>query len=216
MSLVVVHGDTSVELSALRLGEDRVGRYGTFDIKATGFQFLNGGDNLLRLLIAEHTVLTGMGVQTSHPDMWLLDTKLTTGIVYQFHTLDDTSLLHQVTSLPQRDMGRDMDDADVLVGKHHGIFLCIGEGGVDLRMSVIMMSCKIQRLFVQGCCHRTVYLIRHGEVYRFLDILEGGIATLWLYLTELKSGEVDTLQVIDINSAILKLGVLDTLYGIHL
>ena len=144
----MVHGDTSVELSTFRLGKDGIRGYGTFDIKATAFQLLNGRDNLLCLLVAEHTILTGVGVQTCHADMRFLNTKLTTGILYQFHTLDDTSLFHQVTSLPQRDMGRHMDDADILVCEHHGIFLGVGKGGIDLRMSVIVMPSKIQCFFV--------------------------------------------------------------------
>ena len=113
-------------------------------------------------------------------------------------------------------MGGDMDDTDVLVGEHHGIFLGVGEGSIDLRMSVVVMSGKVQCLFVQGSRDGTVHLICHGKVYRLLDILEGSVAALWLYLTELEGGEVDTLQVVDINSTVLKLGVFDTLYGIHL
>ena len=100
MSLVMVHGDASVILSTFRLGEDGVGWYGTFHVKASCFEFLDGRDNLLCLLIAEHPVLTGVGVQTRHTDMGLLDTKLPAGIVNQFDALDDTSLLHQVTCLP--------------------------------------------------------------------------------------------------------------------
>ena len=100
MSLVMVHGDTSVILSTFRLGEDRVRRYRTFHVKAARFEFLDGRDNLLCLLIAEHSVLTGVRVQTSHTNMGLLDTKLPAGIVNQFDALDDTSLLHQVTCLP--------------------------------------------------------------------------------------------------------------------
>ena len=113
-------------------------------------------------------------------------------------------------------MGRDMDDTDILVRQHHRILLRSREGGIDLCMTVIMVSCKVQSLFVEGGGHRTVHLLSHGEVDGLLDILEGSIATLWLYLAELEGGEVDTLHIIDIDGTILKLSVLHALYGIHL
>ena len=115
MSLVVVHRHASIELSTLGLSEDAVRGNGTFDIKAAMAQLFNGGDNFLCLLPAEHAVLAAMGIETSHTDVRLLDTKLTAGVVDEFYALHDALLLHQVAGLSQGHMRRDVDDADILV-----------------------------------------------------------------------------------------------------
>ena len=81
-----------------------------------------------------------MGVEAGHTDVGLLNAKLTAGIVNEFYALNDAGLLYQVASLAQRHMGRDVDDADVLVSQHHGIFLCIRKRGVNLCMSIIVMA----------------------------------------------------------------------------
>ena len=195
MSLIVVHSDTAIKLSALGLGEDTVRRNRTFYVEATRFQFLDSWDNLLRLLIAKHTVLAGVGIQTCHTDMGLFDTKLATSIVYQFYTLDDTGFLYQVAGLSQGNMRRDMDDADILISEHHRIFLRICEGSVDFCMSIVVVTSQIQRLFVQRGSHSTIYLVSHRQFDRLFDILEGSVTTLGLHLAELECREVYTLQI---------------------
>ena len=107
-----------------------------------------------------------------------------------------------------------MDDADILIGQHHRIFLGIREGGVNLCMTIVVVSCQIEGFLVQGSRHGTVYLIGHGQFDGFLDVLESGITTLWLYLTKLKRREVDALQVNDVDSAVFELSLLDTIDSI--
>ena len=46
--------------------------------------------------------------------------------------------------------------------------------------------------------------------------MEGGIAALGLHLAELEGGEVDTLQVDDVDGAVLELGIFHMADGIHL
>ena len=109
-----------------------------------------------------------------------------------------------------------MDDADVFVGQHHGVLLGVGEGGVNLGMTVVVMTSQIERLLVQRGCNGAVHLVCHGQFDGFLDVLEGGIATLGLHLAELEGGEVDTLQVDDVDGAEFKFGLLHVLDGVDL
>ena len=111
---------------------------------------------------------------------------------------------------------RDVNDADVLVGQHHGILLRIGEGGINFRMSVEVMACQVQRLFVQRCCHGAVHFVGHRQFNGLPDVLEGCIAALGLYLSELEAADVDTLHVEDINSSILEAGVLNAADSVDL
>ena len=83
-------------------------------------------------------------------------------------------------------------------------------------MSVVVMPGQIQRLLIQRSRHGTIHLVSHRQLDGLLDILEGGVATLGLYLAELKRREVDALQVNDIDGAVLELGVLDALDGVDL
>ena len=76
VALVMVHGNNAVELTALSLGEDTVGRYGTVNIEVAAFQFLDGRNDFLSLLPAEHTVFAAMRIQTGHADVWILNTEL--------------------------------------------------------------------------------------------------------------------------------------------
>ena len=146
----------------------------------------------------------------------MLDAKLAAGIVDEFHTLDDACLFHQVAGLPQRHMRGDVDDADVLVGQHHRILLRTCKRGVYLCMSVVVVTSQVQRFLVQRSCHGTIHLVGHSQFDGFLDILEGGMTTLWLHLAKLKGREIDALQVEHVDGAKLKSGILDVLHGIHL
>ena len=60
-------------------------------------------------------------------------------------------------------------------------------------MSVVVVTGQVQRLLVQRSRHGAVHLISHCQFDGFLDILEGGVATLGLYLAELEGGEVNAL-----------------------
>ena len=192
------------------------GGYGAVDVETAGFEFVDGGNDLLCFLPAEHAVLAGVGVQTGYADVGTLDAKLAAGIVDEFYALYDAGLLHQVAGLTQGYVGGDVDDAYVLVGQHHGVLLRMREGGVYLGMAVVVVTGQVQRFLVQGGCHGAVHLVGHGQLDGFLDILEGGIATLRLYLAELEGREVYALHVIDVDGAMLEAGVLDTLYGVDL
>ena len=140
MSLIMIHRHNTIKLSAFGFGKDTVWRHRTVNVESALLQFLYGRNDFLCFLPAEHSVLTTVRVQTGHPDMRFFNTKLTTGIVNEFYTLDDTCFLHQIASLPQRNVRRNMDDADVLIGKHHRIFLRMGEGSIDFRMPVVVMT----------------------------------------------------------------------------
>ena len=109
-----------------------------------------------------------------------------------------------------------MDDADILVGQHHGILLGIGKGSIDFRMSVVVMARQVQRLFVEWCRDSAVHFVGHGQFDGFLDVLEGCIATLCLYLSEFKGRKVHTFQVDDVDGAVFELGIADATDGIDL
>ena len=212
----MIHRYDAVELPTLGFGKDAVGRYGTLYVEAALLQLFDGRNNLLSLLPAEHAVLAAMGIQTSHANVGFLNAELAAGIVDEFDTLHDTGFLHQITSLSQRYVGRDMDDADSIIGKHHSIFLGMCKRCVNLGMAIKVMTCQVQCFLVQRGGDGAIDLVSHGQLYRLLDILEGSIAALCLYLAKLKGAHIYTLQVIDINGTKLKLGILHALHGMDL
>ena len=113
-------------------------------------------------------------------------------------------------------MSRDVDDADILVGKHHGILLSAGEGGIDFRVAVVVMAGKIESLLVQRGGDSAVDIAVHGQFDSLANILEGGIATLRLHLAETERRQVDAVQVEDIYCSVFKTGVTDIGDGIYL
>ena len=189
---------------------------GTVDVETTCCQFLDGGNDFLSLLPTEHAVFAAVWIQTCHTDVGLLDAELSASIVNEFHALDDAGLFHQIAGLSQRNVRRYMDDADILVGQHHGILLGVGKRGIDFRMSVVMVTSQVQRFLVERCCHRTVHLVSHGQFNGLPYILEGGIITLGLHLAELEGGKIDTFQVNNVDGAVFELSILHVLDGINL
>ena len=83
-------------------------------------------------------------------------------------------------------------------------------------MAIKVMTCQVQCFLVQRGGDGAIDLVSHGQLYRLLDILEGSIAALCLYLAKLKGAHIYTLQVIDINGTKLKLGILHALHGMDL
>ena len=71
-----------------------------------------------------------------------------------------------------------MDDANIFISQHHSILFRIREGGINLRMSIVMVARQIQRLLVQWGSHSTIHLVSYRQFDGFLDVLESGIATL--------------------------------------
>ena len=145
-----------------------------------------------------------MGVQPGYADAWMLYAELKAGIVDKISDIHDAVFLHQVACLAQGHMRRDVYDTQVLIGKKHGIFLGMGEGGIYLSMPVIVMSRQIEGLLVERCRNGAVHLICHGKVYGLPDRQEGSISALHSHFALLESGHVYTVKVYDVDDATLK------------
>ena len=76
-------------------------------------------------------------------------------------------------------------------------------------MTIVVMACQVQRLLVERGSDSTVHLVGHGQFDGLLDVLESSVTTLWLYLAELKSSEVDALHVKHVDSAVFEPCVVD-------
>ena len=113
---------------------------------------------------AEKAAVAGVGIETGYAYARMGYAKLAAGIVKQLGHFDDTGFLYQVTGLAERNMGGDVYHTKVLVGKQHGIFLGMGEGGVNLCVAVEQMTALVKGRLVQGGCYCTVHLITHGKV----------------------------------------------------
>ena len=118
--------------------------------------------------------------------MRILYSELPACVMNEFVDLYDTLLLTSVAGLTERDVGRDVYNAEFPLGEEHGVFLGICKGGINLGMTVVVMPGKMDGLFIERCCAGAVYLFFHGEVYGFHHILKSGMATLLLNLSELK------------------------------
>ena len=157
-----------------------------------------------------------MWVEASHADEGLLDAELSAGVVDEFYALDDAGFLDQVAGLTEGHVGGDMDDADVLVGQHHGVLLGVGEGGIYLGVAVVVVTSQVEGFLVKRGGDGAVDLVGHGEFDGLLDVLEGGVAALGLYLSEAEGLVIDDGDVDDVDGAVFKLGVLDLGDGVDL
>ena len=75
MSLIVVHGDDDIKLSAKGLDKYRVGRYRTAYFDPLGGSLFNSRDNALPLLGSEQTVFRSVRVQPGHTHSGMLNTQ---------------------------------------------------------------------------------------------------------------------------------------------
>ncbi len=113
-------------------------------------------------------------------------------------------------------MSRHMNYSEKLVSKQHGVFLRPCKMGVNLGMSVIMMTCKVQRLLVKRRSDGAVHLTLHGEVYSLDDRLESGVSTLHSHLSLFECFHINELQVDYIHRTKLVSRFRNIFYGMYL
>ena len=222
MSLVVIHGHTTVVFAAACLGKEGVGGHGSLHVESSFSQCVHGRDNLFLLLPAKETVVAGVWVQAGNAYLGLFKAKLPARIVYQFGHLYDAVFLHPVARLAQRHVGGYVYHPHKLVCQQHGVFLGACEVGINLGVPVKVMPSLVQCLLVEWCCHCTVHLARHGQFYGFDDRHEGGVPALRSHLSGLKGGHIHASQVINVDYSRFKERLahrvyhVDSLTGAHL
>ena len=156
-----------------------------------------------------------MRVETCYTYFRILYSELSAGVGYQLRNVDDTLLLHQVACLAKRYVGRHVDYSQKLVSQEHGILLGMCEMRIYFRMSVKMMSGKIECLFVERRRHGTVHFVFHRQLYCLYYRLEGGVATLYGHLALLERVHVDEVEVEDIHRTRFKQRLVYILHGMN-
>ena len=147
-----------------------------------------------------------MGIQSGNTDMRLFNTKLATGIHDEFGYFDNAVLLYTVACLTERAMGGYVNHTQELIGQQHRIFLGSRVMGINLGVTVEIMSGLMQGFFVEGCCHGSVHFVGHGQFDGFDDGNEGGMSALHLYNARLERVHVDAFKVDDIHDALFETG----------
>ena len=102
------------------------------------------------------------------------------------------------------------------VSQQHGIFLSAGKGSIYFRVTVIIMSCQMDRLLIQWCCTGTVHLILHCQINGLTDIKERSIATLLLYFTPTEVRLINSVKIINIGCSESKNGFCNIMNGMNL
>ena len=117
MPLVVVHDDDDVVPAADGLREYRVGRRRLLlrDVDALGESLVDCGLYLFYLFTAEHAVLAAVRVETRDAYFRLADAERLAALVCDADDLEHARLLDAVAGLAQRDVRRNVDDAQLLV-----------------------------------------------------------------------------------------------------
>ena len=69
-SLVVIHGENGIEIVVGSAAEESVGGIGTEGLYAVFFQFVDGGDDDVVLLVAYDSVVACMRVEREYGDAW--------------------------------------------------------------------------------------------------------------------------------------------------
>ncbi len=129
MSLIVVHGDHSIEFAALEAVEERIGRVGAACLEPLGLRGLNCRRDFIDLFAAEQAALSGMGVQPGDSDPLFPRSQIAQRLMRQSDGRQDPPPFHFLAGAAKRRMGRDMDDPHSTDHKHHRVVLGTGPLG---------------------------------------------------------------------------------------
>ena len=151
-----------------------------------------------------------MGVKSGYAYSWMGNAELAAGVVEQFGHFDNAGFLHQVTGLAKWHMGRDVYHTQILVGQQHGVFLGVGEGGVNFGVTIEHMTALVKSRLVQGGGNRAVYLMVHGQVDGGLYRQESGMTALGLLFAELETAHVHAGDVVYVDGALCEFSFLHT------
>ena len=102
-----------------------------------------------------------------------------------------------------------------IISQKHGIFLRISIMGVNLRMTIKMMTCKIKCFLIQRSRYRTVYFTCHSQFNGFYHGFKCRIAALGGNLALLESLHVYAMKVVNVDCSILELRIFYIRYSIY-
>src|SRR5918995_4044107 len=147
--LVVVLHHHDVEHAAPRPHQDRVGRMGAGGLDPLLPRFLDGGGYALCVLGAEEAVLAGVRVQAGYGHFRVLDAELAHGAVGEPDHGELPLGLYLFYGLPQRDVGGNVDDLELVGDEHHRVVLRACEVRQDLRVPRVLVPRQVHGLLVQ-------------------------------------------------------------------
>jgi len=133
----------------------------------------------------------------------------------QARHLQDARRLAPLDGLPERAMGTDVGDAEMLRGQHHGHFFGAGLDGEDLGVAVVIVARQPQRLLVQRGGHHRVHLPGQRQVDGPVHRLVGRLARAGLHLAPGQCGEVHIVEVQHVQHARLVAGLSHLADGAH-
>ena len=138
MSLIVIHADDDIVPAAQSFRKDAVRRDGADGVDAFGFCRLNGRFDLLDFLGAEKAVFSAVGVESGDSHLRIFNSHIPAGLIRDLDDLEDAGFFYPVAGFPQGNMGGNVNDSQIMVRQHHGVFFRIRIGGVNFRMAVEM------------------------------------------------------------------------------
>src|SRR5215210_4491354 len=182
--LVVVLDDHHVELPLARSGKDRVGGMGTAGIYALLHGFGDGRCDPLGVLVSEEAMLARMRVQARNRYPRLFHPDLGESVSREVDHGQDPFLADAVYRLPKRDVGADMDDAQLARHEHHREISSAGELGQYLGVPRVLVSSEVHRLLVQWRRRDGLHAPLQRKLRRPADVLEGRRPSTRIQLSE--------------------------------
>src|SRR5215213_6928813 len=175
--LVVVLDHHDVEGASTGPHQDRVRRMGTGGLDALLPRLLDGGGYALGVLGAEEAVLTGVGVQAGYGHSGVIDAQLLHRAVGEPDHGELPLRSHPLYSLPQRDVGADVDDLELVCYEHHRVVLCACEVSQDLRVPRVPVPRQVHGLLVQRSGRYRADAPRARQLRRLLHVAERRVAS---------------------------------------
>ena len=97
-----------------------------------------------------------------------------------------------------------MDNTQIVVRQHHGVFLRVGIGRINLGVTVKMMSCQIHRFLVERRRDRCVRFAVHCKLNDLDHGLKRGVTRHGGNLAVLQLRHIHIVHINDIDAAILE------------
>src|SRR5690606_27636679 len=169
-SLVVVLGNHNVELPAACPPEEGVAWPGAADVQPGFAGQVDSRFDDFDFFRAETSVFAGVRVQSCHRDTGLGDTSLQTGSLGQPDGLELTLDRDVIEYIPQGQMYGHQNDAQLWIGKHHGVRRGARALSQDLGMARKIHTPQLHGLLVERCRHDRPYVSGDGVVDGLIQI----------------------------------------------
>ena len=177
----MVHGDDDVIGAAHGFDEDGVGRNRALHVVAFLLHRLDGRDDLVGFFMAEEAVFTAVRVEAGDGDARMFVAEELHGVVGEADDFFDARFLDAVAGFAQRDVRRDVDDAELAIcadaaREEHGVLRRVRVLGEDFRVAAVVVAGHVEGFFVDGRGDDGVDLSREREGDAFFNILEADVA----------------------------------------